>query len=88
MGEKRRENLRLITQYSAGAVELGVSVAVGAGIGYWLDTALGARGYRTAPWMTLLWLLAGVVAGFRSLFRLLRRLEEEEGSKDGDDKGA
>ena len=77
MREKGRETLRLVTQYSAGALELGVSVAVGAGIGYWLDSVFG-----TAPWLTLFWLLAGSVAGFRSLIRVARRLEEEEARKD------
>lgn len=78
--EQRRDNLRLVTQYSAGTLELGVSVAVGAGIGYWLDSV-----FHTAPWLTLFWLLCGVVAGFRSLLRVARRLEkdEEETNRDG-----
>jgi ATP synthase protein I len=77
--ESRRGTVRLVTQYSAGALELGVSVAVGAGIGYWLDQTLG-----TAPWMTLFWLLAGVMAGFRSLIRVVKRLEKEQARRDDD----
>lgn len=79
MSAKSRGTARLITQYSAGALELGISVAVGAGIGYWLDSVL-----DTAPWMTLLWLLAGVIAGFRSLIRVVKKLEEEEALRDQD----
>ncbi len=74
-----RDTLRLITQFSAGALEVGLSVAVGAGIGYWLDSVL-----DTAPWLTLFWLLCGVIAGFRSLLRLVKRLERAEGQKDDD----
>lgn len=79
MSTKRQETLRLITRFSAGTLELGLSVAIGAGIGYWLDTTFG-----TGPWLTLFWLLAGVIAGFRSLLRVVRKLEKEEGLGDGD----
>ncbi len=82
MKAKDRGTARAVTQYSAGALELGVSVAIGAAIGYWLDSLL-----DTGPWMTLLWLLAGVVAGFRSLFRVARKLEREQALKDQDGDG-
>jgi ATP synthase protein I len=68
-----------MTQYSAGTLELGVSVAAGAGLGYWLDSV-----FHTAPWLTLFWLLCGVIAGFRSLLRVARRLEKAEGETDQD----
>lgn len=71
--------LHLITHFSAGTLEMGVSVAVGIGIGYWLDSIFG-----TSPWLMLFWLVAGVVAGFRSLIRVVRRLEQEEGRKERD----
>jgi ATP synthase protein I len=79
-GEERRGTLRLITEFSAGTLELGLSVAIGAGIGYWLDSV-----FHTAPWLTLFWLLCGVFAGFRSLIRVARRLEklESENNRDG-----
>lgn len=82
MTGQRRENLRLVTQFSAGALELGMSVAVGAGIGYVLDTVVFQK--RTAPWFTLFWLLCGVFAGFRSLIRVVRRLESEGDGRDRD----
>jgi len=79
MASQGRETLRLITRFSAGTMELGVSVAVGVAIGYGLDSLLG-----TAPWFTLFWLLAGSVAGFRSLIRVAKKLAEEEGREDRD----
>jgi ATP synthase protein I len=80
-GEERRGTLQLITEFSAGTLELGLSVAIGAGLGYWLDSVL-----HTAPWLTLFWLLCGVVAGFRSLIRVARRLEKAEGENGRDGK--
>ena len=79
MESQGRDTLRLITQYSAGTLELGVSVAVGVAIGYGLDWLLG-----TAPWFTLFWLLAGSVAGFRSLIRVAKKLQREEDRGDGE----
>ncbi|MBI5015790.1 MAG: AtpZ/AtpI family protein [Deltaproteobacteria bacterium] len=78
-GKNRRETIRAVTDYSAATLELGVAVAVGVGIGYWLDSV-----FHTGPWLTLLWLLFGVFAGFRSLYRVVRRLEEREAEADKD----
>ncbi|MEW6490638.1 MAG: AtpZ/AtpI family protein [Thermodesulfobacteriota bacterium] len=80
MSSQRREAMRLVTRVSAGTLELGLSVAVGAGIGYVLDTQV--FGGRTTPWLTLFWLLCGVIAGFRSLLRVMRELQRE-GEQEG-----
>jgi ATP synthase protein I len=77
--QERRGTLKLITEFSAGTLEVGLSVAIGAGIGYWLDSV-----FHTAPWLTLFWLLCGVFAGFRSLLRVARRLEKVESEDDRD----
>jgi len=72
------------TNYSAGALEMGVSVVVGLLIGIFLDDIFG-----TAPWMALFWMAAGTAAGVRSLYRLAKRLEAEaeEEAKDGGEDG-
>jgi ATP synthase protein I len=71
------ETAKKAVSYSAGTVELGVSVVVGIAIGYTLD-----RFFDTAPWLTLFWLVCGVIAGFRSLFRVAKRLERESEAKE------
>ena len=83
MAEKRPESIKTWTQYSAGALEMGISVVIGLGIGYWLDKQLG-----TAPWMALFWMTCGSIAGFRSLYRLAKKLEAQDAEMDkgdGDD---
>ncbi|RLA79685.1 MAG: hypothetical protein DRG36_04460 [Deltaproteobacteria bacterium] len=52
---------------------MGLAVAVGVGIGYYLDRWLG-----TEPWFLIVFLFFGIAAGFRNLFRALRRMEKEE----------
>ncbi len=49
-------------------LELGLSVIIGLVIGYYLDRELG-----TSPWLMLLFLGFGFVAGFRGVMRAVRR---------------
>jgi len=59
-------------KYSVIGIEMAMSVVVGAAIGYFLDIWLG-----TEPWMMLLWLIFGVIAGFRALYRTAKRIMKE-----------
>jgi ATP synthase protein I len=51
---------------------MGLSVAVGAIGGYYLDKWL-----KTEPWLLIIFLIFGAIAGYRSLYRALKRLERE-----------
>ena len=82
MSEDSRESIRAWTRYSAAALEMGLSVVIGLGIGYWLDHVLG-----TAPWMALFWMACGTAAGIRSLYRLAKQLEREDEKESAGDKG-
>jgi ATP synthase protein I len=55
---------------SSVGLELGLSVALGLLIGWWLDQHLG-----TQPWLMLTWLVFGLVAGFRGIFRAIKRAD-------------
>ncbi len=55
-------------KYSSIGLEMGLSVGAGALIGYWLDSKLG-----TKPWMFVFWFFCGLVASFRSLFKLAKK---------------
>ena len=73
-----RSNLRRLELASMGLYLL-VAIAFGVGIGYYLD-----RWLHTAPWFLVIFLIAGVIAGFRNMYRLLRR-EIDLSRKGGDD---
>jgi len=49
-------------------LEMGIAVAIGAGIGYLLDHRFGTR-----PWLMLVFLLFGIAAGFKGMFAAARR---------------
>ena len=63
--------LRQLARLSTIGVSLVAATAIGLLIGYGLDAWLG-----TSPWLTMLFALFGIVAGFLNLFRdlgLIRR---------------
>jgi len=72
LGEDKGKILRQIASYSTLGLEMGLSVAVGAIIGYYLDKWL-----HTEPWLLIVFLIFGAIAGYRSLYRALTRLERE-----------
>lgn len=76
MDEEKRKLYRQVARYSAIGLEMGFSVAIGAAIGYLLDKYFG-----TSPWLTLIFLILGVVAGFRSLFSLMKEIDKTERKK-------
>ena len=57
--------------FSSMGLELGLSVVVGCLMGSYLDKVFG-----TDPWLLLLFVLFGCAAGYRSVFRLLKRLNK------------
>ena len=61
-------------------LEVGLSVVVGFLIGTWLDEWL-----DTPPWFLLIFGIAGIIAGYRSMFRMVKRKQSdtETGQKKG-----
>lgn len=44
------------------------STFIGLAIGYWLDKVFG-----TSPWLTIIFLVLGIIAGFRELFKMAKK---------------
>ncbi len=77
-----RRSKRAYNALSASSIglELGISVALGLWFGWWLDGKLG-----TAPWMMLLFLVFGLVAGFRGVLRAIKRAQEAAEDEERED---
>jgi ATP synthase protein I len=56
---------------------MGVAAFLGYGAGWWLD-----RRFGTKPYLTLVMLLFGIAAGFRSLIRIAKEMSKEDGDKE------
>jgi ATP synthase protein I len=68
LGPDGKQQLRVATRFSAIGLEMGLAVCVGFFGGRWLD----AR-FDTAPILTYIGLAVGLLAGFKSLWTLVRR---------------
>jgi ATP synthase protein I len=68
-----RRTKRAFNALSASTVglELGVAVVMSLWFGMWLDRKAG-----TTPWLMLVFLVIGLVAGFRNLMRAVKRAEK------------
>ena len=70
---------RQYLRYSTIGIEMGLSVIIGLLVGKFLDDFFG-----TDPWLLLTFLLLGLVAGFRGVFRLMRRMKDDLRQDEGD----
>lgn len=71
--------LEMLSTAGTIGLQLVVSTFIGLAMGYFLDKWLG-----TSPWLLIVFLILGIVAGFRDVFREAKRLQ----SKDGEGPGA
>lgn len=62
-----------ISRYGTVGLELGISVAIGIVIGFYLDKWLG-----TSPWLTIIMMLCGTISGFKRIYYALKEIEKEE----------
>jgi ATP synthase protein I len=70
----------LIDASSVG-IQLVVSTFAGLAIGYGLDRLFG-----TSPWLTFIFLIIGIISGFRELLRVARKVDKSD--NDGHSKGS
>ena len=70
-GEPKSSPYRSLALVSVGMVVV-ISTLIGAGGGYALDRWLG-----TAPWLMIVGLLLGMIAGFREMLRMIDRYGEK-----------
>lgn len=69
----KKEVFRSLISYSSLGLEMGLSVAIGIGIGYFLDAY-----FKTSPYLTIIFMLFGVAAAFKTIFTLMRKIERED----------
>jgi ATP synthase protein I len=61
-------------------IHLVVCTFVGLAVGYYLDKWLDTR-----PWLTLLFLVFGIAAGFKNIYEETKRLQREQDKPRNDD---
>ena len=80
-GSERGKQLKAYARVGALGIELAASTVIGLFGGRWLDGKLG-----TEPWLSIVGLILGVVAGFRSLYQTAKS-ENRKLTETGPDQG-
>ena len=72
LGPEARKQLAAAGRVTTIGIEMAVSLAVGLFGGRWLDAK-----FHTDGWLENIGIVLGLVAGFRSLYRLARRIKKQ-----------
>ena len=67
---------RQLLQASTVGINLVLSTFVGLAIGYGLDSL-----FHSSPWLTIIFLILGIIAGFRELLRMAKRQDDGTDTK-------
>ena len=72
-GKKKTDYFALLGLASVMGIHLVSGVIVRLVMGYYLDKWLGTR-----PWLLVVFLIFGIIAGYRNMFREMQRIERKE----------
>jgi ATP synthase protein I len=65
-----------IVKSFARAGTIGFHMVISTFVGYLIGSQLD-KWLRTSPWLTIIFLLLGIIAGFRELARIAKRISDE-----------
>ena len=78
MSEEKKELLRTLGAVSSMGISVAVAIAIGVFMGLQIDKWLG-----TAPWFFFIFLIFGIVAGFRNVYKISsKEIHKDEADHD------
>jgi ATP synthase protein I len=72
LSQDKREVVKSLLSYSSLGIEMGLCVAIGIGMGYYLD-----RYFKTSPYLTIIFMIFGIIAAMKTIYQLMKKLEKE-----------
>jgi ATP synthase protein I len=72
LSKDKREVVKSLLSYSSLGIEMGLCVAIGIGIGYYLD-----KYFMTSPYLTIIFMIFGIIASMKVIYTLMKKLENE-----------
>ncbi|MCI5129266.1 MAG: AtpZ/AtpI family protein [Candidatus Electrothrix sp. AUS3] len=75
MAEKKDGILNELVRYGQTGMTFSASIFIGFGMGWWLDNKLFAG--KTAPWFSFIFLGFGIVAGFKHLWDMNKKISHD-----------
>lgn len=73
----KKETVVSLLGYSTLGIEMGVSLAIGIAMGYFLDIY-----FKTKPLLTIIFMFFGIIAGMRRLYQIWKKMEKDETEHD------
>jgi ATP synthase protein I len=68
MNRETRRAFKELAYFSSLGISVALAIFIGLGIGVWLD-----RKFDTSPWLTLIFLGFGIIAGYRNIALVIKR---------------
>jgi ATP synthase protein I len=75
--KKNNQHFELLGIASVMGLQLVSGMAVGFAMGYYLDMV-----FETKPWLTLIFFVLGIIAGYKNMFREMQRIQKKEAEAD------
>jgi ATP synthase protein I len=72
MKEDTKKSLKLVGLASTLGLTIVIATFIGLAVGLWLD-----RVFNTSPWLTVIFLVVGIIAGFRNFYRFMSKRAKE-----------
>ena len=72
MKEDTRKALKLVGLASTLGLTIVIATFIGLALGLWLDKV-----FNTSPWLTVIFLILGIIAGFRNFYRFMTKRAKE-----------
>lgn len=72
MQEETRKYIKLFAMVSSMGISMVLALVIAIAIGYYLD-----KWFQTSPVFFLIFMVLGIVAGFRNIYVLMKRAEKD-----------
>jgi ATP synthase protein I len=70
--EETKKYIKLLAQVSTMGISMVLALVISIVIGYYLD-----KWFQTSPWFFLIFMVLGIVAGFRNIYIIMKRTEKD-----------
>jgi ATP synthase protein I len=70
--ESKKDVVKSMLSYSSLGLEMGLCVAIGLVIGYFLD-----KYFQTYPYLSIVFMILGIVAAMKAIYTLAKKMEKE-----------
>jgi ATP synthase protein I len=72
MQRETRRQIRELAYYASLGISVALSIVIGLGVGVYLDRYV----FHTTPWLTLIGMILGIIAGYRNIGLAIKKVRK------------